>query len=212
MSDFSNLRDSRGLTATRVLLMFGVLLLITGAGAGGYLAADRKAKDELKQKDERIDTLKTRVSADDAQLQARQASPSPSNQPSVSQTPLSKTNYQSANLGFSVAVPKEWAGQWRYQENGEQGILTASVTFFLLNKETKYQDLVTIGKIPQTKYDDAKASGQAVGNAENLLGSKAGYVYVMAFADGNNIQLKNFTYPDAVKAARASFKASFKTL
>ncbi len=207
----NNSHTQRGIATVWVVILVG--LLLTGVGAGSYAAGAVSKAPELKEKDERIDTLKDR-------LAQAQATPSPvpnsnagkSPAPGVSGVPSNSTSFASANLGFSLEVPKDWAGQWRYQENGAIGISTASATFFLINKETKYQEVVTIGKIPQAKYDDAKATGQAIGNPDNLLGSKNSNAYVMTFADGNGVEFKSFTYADAVKAARASFKASFKTL
>lgn len=203
--------DQRGLAKIWLILLIGVLT--AGSGFTGYAVRDSSARADLKDKDEAIETLKDRAAEAESLIQQRQqANPTPSANAAPSGAPSQSTSFASANLGFSVTVPKEWVGQWRYQENGAIGISTASATFFLINKETKYQELLTVGKIPQAKYDDAKASGQPVGNPDNYLGAKGGNVYVMTFADGSNVEFKNFSYADAVKAARTSFKATFKTL
>ena len=198
-------RDTRGVAAVWIVVLLAILTT-TGAGFGGYYVADSKAREELKDKDEQISRLKDNQRSDQSNQFGATPTPAPQSAPSQS------TTYQSANLGFSVNVPKEWAGKWRYQESGEVGISTASVAFFLINKDTKYQELVAIGRIPQAKYDDAKATGQAVGNPDNFLGVAKGNVYVMFFADGNSVEFKDFTYQQAVTAARAAFKSSFKPL
>lgn len=210
MKQNPTLSDQRGLAKIWLILILGVL--IAGSAFTGYAVRDSSARADLKDKDETIETLKDRMAEVQSLSQQRQSSPTPSANPAPSGAPSQSTSFASANLGFSLTVPKEWIGQWRYQENGAIGISTASATFFLINKETKYQEILTVGKIPQAKFDDAKASGQPIGNPENYLGAKGGNVFVMTFADGSNVEFKNFTYADAVKAARASFKATFKAL
>ncbi len=192
---------------SKVLVTLLVALLLVGFSVGAYLIGAQSKSGELSDKQDEIDTLSRKVKA----LQ----SPSPGSSATVSdQLPASQaTTYSSANIGFGVSIPSVWAGQWRYNENGSIGISTSSVTFYLINKDTKYAEVVTVAKIEQKKYDDAKATGQAIGNVENELGTANGYVFVMTFPQKSEIgDYKNFTYEEAVKAARESFKSSFKTL
>lgn len=195
--------------ANTILVVIICVLLAALTAVGGYLAGSKNAKDELDAKQEEIDSLSRKLKASpDANPLMGDASQSASNQQSGGDT----TTYSSANLGFTVNVPQAWAGKWKYSESANIGISTASVTFFLINKDTKYQEVVTIGKIPQNKYDDAKAQGAAVGNADNYLGKIGDSAIVMTFPDGTVGDYKDFTYADAVKAARESFRASFKPL
>lgn len=194
-----------GVSKVLITILVGVLLI--GFSLGAYVLGVQSKAGELSDKQDEIDTLNRKVKA----LQ----SPSPglgsqgSDQLPASQT----TTYSSANIGFGVSIPQAWAGQWRYNENGSIGISTSSVTFYLINKDTKYAEVVTVAKIEQKKYDDAKATGQAIGNKDNELGAANGYVFVMTFPQKSEIgDYKNFTYEEAVKAARESFKSSFKTL
>lgn len=204
------IQNQQGVSSTLLVLIIGILLAGL-TGFGGYYAADNKARREIAERDDTINRLKR--DSGGSQMQASgQPQPNSSNAPSTdSGGPAAQTTtFTSANLGFTVNVPPDWAGKWRYRENGEIGISTASATLFLINKETKYAEVVTLAKIPQQKYDDAKATGQAIANAENLLQQGAGFVWVMVFPDGSQGDFKDFTYPQATKAARESVKASFK--
>lgn len=201
------LRDTRGLATIWVVLI--TLLLTAGATGGGtYYLVHRSSQNQLDEKDQKIRSLEDKVSEAQAPATA-----SPGGAPGTTGGQANtQVVYQSANTGISVTVPEEWAGQWRYAEKSNEGISTSSVTFYLINKDTKYQPVVTIGKIPQAKYDDAKATGSPIGGDDNYLGAANGFVYAMAFEDGSAGDYKNFSYADAVKAVRAAFKASFKTI
>jgi hypothetical protein len=199
-------RHAPGFSALWLVILLGFLTTV-GAGVGGYMLRDNQATEQLADKDKDLSRLQKK-------LDAQTASPEPStlNQSGATPPPAAtSTRYSSANLGFTLQVPKEWASQWRYQENAAIGISTSSVTFYLINKDTKYAEVVTIGKIPQAKYDDAKATNQPIANPDNLLLSAGGNAYVMTFPDGAT-DFKNFTYSAATTAAKESFKSSFKLI
>lgn len=205
-----NKSDQRGSANTALLLIIATLTTL-GAGFGSWTVANSRADKEIAELDERIENLKD-------ELDTKVGSPPPSAQPGAPAAASSggaqaaqSAAFTSANLGFSVTVPAEWVGKWRYQESGEIGISIGSVTFALLNKETKYAEAVTVAKIPEAKYDDAKAQNQPVANPENLLGREKGHVFVMTFPDGSG-DFKDFTYQQATTAARTSLKTTFKIL
>jgi hypothetical protein len=204
------IRSQRGASST--LLVVIICILLSGlAGFGGYFIADSKDKSVISDRDETIKALKK----DANPSQGLQQTPNPlgSAAPQVEGGSAAQTvNFTSASLGFTLNVPQSWVGKWHYHENGEIGISTASVSFYLLDKKTKYAEVVTVAKIPQAKYDDAKGQNQPIANPDNFLQSAGGNAYVMAFPDGQPPDLKDFTYAQAAKDAKAAFKASFKPL
>ena len=195
-----------GVSQVALITVIGILCTILAAG-GGYMVRNNSANEEIEELKTEVSRLEKKTSTADPGLGLSGQEP-PSQQGQAAQS----TTFSNANVGFSVDVPAEWAGQWKYQESSNIGIAAAAVEFYLINKDTKYQSVVTIGKIPQLKYDEAKASGSAVGNADNLLQSAGGFAYVMIFADNAQGDYKNFTYAQATKAAREKFKATFKLL
>ncbi len=201
-------RDQRGLAVVWAL----VIVFVVGAAAAttGYLVADRRANDTIAEQADNISRLKKRLQ--------EQESPSPQPQTSAapgtisgSQPASQSTTLSSANLGISLSVPASWQGKWRYSESGPIGISTASVTFYLIGKDLNYAEVLTIGKIPEGKYADAKAANSPVANPDNLLATAGGNVYVLIFPS-STADFKDFTYADATKQAREQIKASFKTI
>ncbi|MEX2210000.1 MAG: hypothetical protein WD846_03895 [Patescibacteria group bacterium] len=198
----------RGASPLLLTVLIG-LFLTAGAGFGGWIVASQSAAEQLAEQEDEIKRLKKRLGAQPSPEPLASAAP----QTQEGDAPAAQTaTYSSANLGFAVDVPEEWIGKWRYQEASNVGVSTNSVTFFLINKETKYAEVATIGKIPIDKYNDARASGHAIGNPDSLLEETGGFAYVVVFADGTVGDYKDFTYAEATAAAKRSFKDSFRTL